>query len=333
MPPTPLASNAVTGTHDQAAAGTCAAAPVTAGRGPGKVVITTPAGHVGSRVVRLLIQAGVRPTLLARHPARLDPATRERADVVEADLDDASAVVRATRDADALFWVEPQTADPSADPVAWYSRLGANAARAVTENGIGRTVFLSSIGAEMRSGAGEIDGLARTEEQLDATGATVLHLRCGYFFTNLLGNLDSIRAGVLRAPMALDYAQPWVDPRDIGEIAAARLLSEGWSGRQVQAVHGPEDLTLSQVAAIISEATGRRVRAETISQQALRGLLRSTGLGDKQVEALAGMSAVTREDFTAEDKRGITTTTPTTLAAWAHAHLRPALLGTARRID
>ncbi len=295
-----------------------------------KVVVAAPAGHVGSRVVQLLIQAGVRPTLLARHPGRLDPAARERADVVEADLGDAAAVVRATRDADALFWVDPPTADPGADPVAWYTMLGGTAARAVTENGIGRTVFLSSIGAEMRSGAGEIDGLARTEEQLDATGGSVLHLRCGMFFTNLLWELDSLRDGVLRAPMPLAYAQPWVDPRDVGEIAAARLLWQGWSGRQVQAVHGPEDLTLSQVAGIISQATGRRVRAERIPEDVLRGSLRSAGLGDKQVQAIAGMSAVTSEDFAAEDKRTIVTTTPTTLAAWAHAHLRPALLGTAR---
>jgi uncharacterized protein YbjT (DUF2867 family) len=295
-----------------------------------KIVVTAPTGHVGSRVTRMLIQAGVRPTLLARHPARLGRATSEHADVVEADLGDADAVVRATEDTDALLWVEPPIADPSGDPVAWYARLGANAARAVTENGIGRTVFLSSIGAEKRAGAGEIDGLARTEEQLDATGATVLHLRCGYFYTNLLGNLDSIREGVLKAPMALDYAQPWVDPRDIGEIAAARLLSAGWSGRHVQAVHGPEDLTLSRVAEIISQVTGHRVRGETISQATLRSSLRSAGLGDKQIEGIAGMSAVTREDFVAEDKRSLLTTTPTTLAAWAYVHLRPALVSPPR---
>jgi uncharacterized protein YbjT (DUF2867 family) len=135
---------------------------------------------------------------------------------------------------------------------------------------------------------------------------------------------------VLRAAMPLDHAQPWVDPRDIGEIAAARLLWQGWSGRQVQAVHGPEDLTLSQVAAIIGQATGRQVRAETIPRETLRSSLRSAGLGDKQVEAIAGMSAVTCENFVAEDERSILTTTPTTLAAWAHAHLRPALLGAAR---
>jgi uncharacterized protein YbjT (DUF2867 family) len=291
-----------------------------------KVVVTTPTGHVGSRVARLLIQAGMRPTLLARHPARLDRAISEQAHVIEADLSDADAVVQATRDADALLWVAPWISDPMADPVTWYAQLGAIAARAVTENRIGRTVFLSSIGAEMRSGAGEIDGLARAEELLDATGATVLYLRGGYFYTNLLGELDSIRAGVLRLPMASDYAQPWVDPRDIGEIAAARLLSANWSGRVVQAVHGPEDLTLARVADIISEVTGRRVRAETISQDTLRHSLRAAGFGDKQVEGIAGMSAVTREDFAAEDKRSLLTTTPTTLGAWAFDHLRPALL-------
>jgi hypothetical protein len=79
------------------------------------------------------------------------------------------------------------------------------------------------------------------------------------------------------------------------------------------------------VAEIISEVAGRRVRAESISQDTLRRALRSAGFGDRQVEGIAGMSAVTREEFIAEDKRSILTTTPTTLAAWAYVHLRPAL--------
>jgi uncharacterized protein YbjT (DUF2867 family) len=231
--------------------------------------------------------------------------------------------VRATRDADALFWLAPFNADPDADPVAWYAQLGATAARAVTENGIARTVFVSSIGAEQRTGVGEIAGLASTEEALDATGSSVVHLRCGYFYTNL--DLDSLRDGLVRIPAAIDYPQPWVDPRDIGDVAAARLLYGGWSGRNVQAVHGPEDLTLIQVAQILSEALGRPIRAETISENALRATLRAGGFGEKQVEGMVGMSAVMRPEFVFQDVRSILTTTPTTLAAWAHAYLRPLL--------
>ncbi|MGH3916011.1 MAG: NAD(P)H-binding protein [Pseudonocardiaceae bacterium] len=288
-----------------------------------KIVVTTPTGHVGSRVVQLLLQAGVRPTLLLRDPAKLTPAIRERVDVVRGDQGDAERVVRATEGADSLFWVDPPTLDD--DPVAGYARMGASAARAVRENAVARTVFLSSVGAEKRSGAGEIDGLARTEEQLDATGASVLHLRCGYFFTNLLLELEALRAGVLRTAMPVDLPMPWVDPRDIGEIVAVRLLSDDWSGRQVQAVHGPEDLSFSRVAEIVSQTLGRPVRAETLSDDDLRDSLRSAGLGDKQIEGIVGMSSGLREDFVAADERSILTTTPTTLAAWAYAHLLPAL--------
>jgi uncharacterized protein YbjT (DUF2867 family) len=288
-----------------------------------RIVVTTPTGNIGSRVVRLLLQAGARPTLLARNSARLDPRVLEHADVVWTDLADSDAVVRATRGADALFWVAPMMTDPDADPVAWYAQLGATAARAVTENGIARTVNISSVGAERGTGVGEIAGLARTEELLNATGASVVHLRCGYFYTNL--DLDSLRHGVVRIPAAVDFAQPWLDPRDIGDVAAARLLYAGWSGRQVQAVHGPEDLTLIKVAEILTKALGRPIRAETISDDELRASMRAAGFGEKQVEGMVGMSAVMRSEFVPEDKRSIVTTTPTTLAAWAHAHLRPLL--------
>jgi uncharacterized protein YbjT (DUF2867 family) len=296
-----------------------------------RIVVTTPTGNIGSRVVRLLLQAGARPTLLARDPARLDPCVLERADVIQTDLADADAVVRATRGADALFWVAPLMTDPDGDPEAWYAQLGATVARAVTENAIARTVNISSVGAEMGTGAGEIAGLARSEELLNATGGSVVHLRCGYFYTNL--DLDSLREGVVRMPAAVDFSQPWLDPRDIGDVAAARLLYSGWSGRHVQAVHGPEDLTLTRVAEILTAALGRPIRAETISDDALRASIRAAGFGEKQVEGMAGMSAVMRPDFVPEDKRSILTTTPTTLAAWAHARLRPLLQAPAKPLS
>ncbi|QFU90005.1 NAD(P)H-binding protein [Amycolatopsis sp. YIM 10] len=284
-----------------------------------KIAVTTPTGQVGSRVVRLLLQAGVRPTLLLRDASKLDPGTRARVDVAEGDQADADYVIQATRGVDTLFWVSPPgTGD---DPVDAYARLGANAARAVRENGIAHTVFQSSIGAEKRHGVGEIDGLARTEEQLNDTGAAVTHLRCGYFFSNLLGDVESLRAGVLRTPWPLDHSMPWVDPRDIGEVAAARLLAANWQGTRVQAVHGPEDLTFTQVAEILGGVLGHEVKPEQLSDDEFRSVLTSVGLPAAQVDGIAGMSAGLTGDFVPEDERSVLTTTPTTLAAWARQHL------------
>jgi uncharacterized protein YbjT (DUF2867 family) len=288
-----------------------------------RIAVTTPTGNVGRHVVAMLIRAGVRPRVLARNPGRLAADILAEVDAVAVDQYDADAVVGATQDVDALFWVDPTTG--SEDPLADYDRASASVSRAVAENRIGRVVFQSSIGAERRQGAGEIDGLAGTEVALDTTNAAVTHLRCGYFFSNLHLQLDAIRSGTLQVILPLDHALPWVAPRDIAEVAVSRLLSTGWSGRCVQAVHGPADLTWPQAAEIVSAATGHPLRVELVPDDAMREILRQAGMTDSLVEAVIGMSTGLRDGFAPEQPRTVHSTTPTTLASWAYDVLRPEL--------
>jgi uncharacterized protein YbjT (DUF2867 family) len=286
-----------------------------------QIAVTTPNGNVGRHVVAALVRAGVRPRVLTRHPERL---SREVAAAVEAVVVDqfvADEVAAATKGIDAVFWVDPTTG--SEDPMADYASATRSITRAVTENQIGRVVFQSSVGAERRHGAGEIDGLAGTEVALDGTGADVCHLRCGFFFANLELQLDALRAGVVPVILPVDLPMAWVAPRDVAEVAVARLLSSDWSGRHVQGVHGPEDLSWSQAATVVSSAVGRPVRAERVSDEAMRELLRGSGMTDGLVEAVIGMSAGLRDGFEPEQPRTMESTTPATLAAWAYDELRP----------
>ncbi|MEV6552997.1 NAD(P)H-binding protein [Streptomyces sp. NPDC051597] len=287
------------------------------------IAVTTPTGHVGSRVVRLLLQAGVRPRVLVRDPARLDDETRARVDVRQGDLTDAEFVRRAVAGARTVFWVDP-TPHTTADPVDTSLRTAAPLIEAARTGEVRRVVLLSSIGAEKRRGAGHIDALAGIEERLDTTGADVLHLRCAYFFTNLLFDLDGIAEGVLTTAFDPDRPMPWADPRDIGDVVAARLLNDAWRGRVVQAVHGPEDLTFRQVARILTTALGRPVRVDHVSDDTARDTLRAAGLPPSAIEGMVGMTAGTR-DLKPEQPRDLLTTTPTSLGGWAHAHLRPLL--------
>jgi uncharacterized protein YbjT (DUF2867 family) len=287
------------------------------------IVVTTPTGRVGSRVTALLTQTGERPRVLLRDRARLDPGLAPLCDVVELDLGDTDAVVRASAGADALYWVNPPTDDD--DPVAGHARLGAAAAHAVRTNRIPRVVLQSSVGAEARHGFGDIDGLARTEELLDATGAHVTHLRCGYFFTNLLMDVDQLRSGSVTTTLPTDQRIPWVDPRDIGDVAAARLLSTSWTGRTTQGVHGPADLSFDDVARVLTDVTGHRVVATQVTDDQVAAELRGFGLTEAQVDAVVGMSRGLRGGFVPEDRRSALTTTPTTLASWAQEHLLPLL--------
>ncbi|GAA1447088.1 NAD(P)H-binding protein [Leifsonia poae] len=292
------------------------------------IAVTTPTGNVGSHIVRLLLQVGERPRLLLRDPDRLDPEVRERVDLAVGDLRDPDYVMEATRDVEAVYWVHPDDwslPDPNADA----ERTGEGLAEAMRRNRMPRVVFQSSIGAELRDGAGFIDGLAAVEERLDAareeTGTALIHLRCGYFMTNLLADVDGLRAGRLTTTRLLDDAMPWVDPRDIATVAALRLLARDWSGPQVQAVHGPTDLTWSQAAAELSAATGTTIEAQQIPDDDERAALRAAGMSEVAVDGILGMSVSKREGFTPEQPRSPLTTTPGTLAGWAIEHLRPAL--------
>src|SRR4051795_8712861 len=131
------------------------------------VVVTTPTGHVGSHVVRILCRAGVRPRLLLRNPDRLDVELRDHVELAVGDQRDRDYILEATRGVDSVFWVHPDDwslPDPDADA----ERTGEGLAAAIHQNRIPRVVFQSSIGAELRHGAGFIDGLARVEQRLDA---------------------------------------------------------------------------------------------------------------------------------------------------------------------
>jgi len=281
--------------------------------------VATPKGHVGTHVLRLLVQAGERPRALLRDPATLDAAIAEHVDAAVLDAWDQQTVIDATRGLSAMYWVSPTATDR--DPLDAHATAARHIRAAVEENGIGRVVFQSSGGAEKRHGVGEIDGLAANELALDATGASVTHLRCGYFFTNFLMDLDSIREGVLATAMDIDQPLPWVAPADIAAIAAARLLSTSWAGRHVQGVHGPEDLSYRQVAQKLTTVLNRTVQAQQLSDDDVRVELTGLGLPSAHVEAIVMMTAGIRDDYTPENPRSYATTTPTALQGWAAAHL------------
>jgi uncharacterized protein YbjT (DUF2867 family) len=292
------------------------------------IAVTTPTGHVGSHLARLLCQAGERPRLLLRDPDHLDDELRDLVDLAVGDQRDADYVAEATAGVDAVYWVNPDdwtAPDPNAEAV----RTGEGLAAAMRRNRIPRVVFQSSIGAELREGAGFIDGLAGVEQALDAareeTGGALLHLRCAYFMTNLMAELDGLRAGALTTTRPLDEPLPWIDPRDIAEVAAVRLLSDVWEGRQVQAVQGPADLTWTEAAAALSAATGTTIAARQVSDEEMAELLRGAGMSEVAIEGVLGMSVGNREGFTPEQPRSALTTTPGSLVGWAATYLRPAL--------
>ena len=288
-----------------------------------RIAVTTPNGNVGRHLTRMLVRAGVDPLLLMRDPSRLHEDLRPHVDVAAADSWDRDQIVAATPDVDAIYWVNPPS--ETGDPLADHARAADSIVAAVRANGISKVVFQSSVGAEKRHGAGDIDGLAATELALDQLDADVCHLRCGYFTSNLFFLIDALRAGQLETLLPLDAPMAWVAPRDIAEVASTVLLNPSWHRRRVQAVHGPEDLTWAQVAEILSEELARAVSVTRIHDDEMRRQYLEAGMPAPLAEAMLGMSTGLRDGFVPEQQRSVTSTTPTSLRTWVHAELATAL--------
>jgi uncharacterized protein YbjT (DUF2867 family) len=291
-----------------------------------KIAVTTPGGHVGSAVVDFLLEFGgdMRVVLLARRPDKLTGFVKRGAEIAIGPQDDADYLVKATRGADALFWATPP--GYGSDNVrAFQTRLGRAGATAIRTNGIPRVVNLSSIGAHLDSGVGPISGLHDVEGLLDEAATHITHLRPGFFFENLLWQLDSIRnAGKFFLPISGTRRYPMIATRDIGRVAAARRASRGWIGHFVGELHGPADLSFDEVAGILSQTLGRKVEFVKCDQEQARQAMLHNALSENAADLILEMyDAVETGRLQTIEPRSTKTTTPTTLTEFARDVMLP----------
>lgn len=290
------------------------------------IVIATPTGNIGSRAVAHLLEAGANLVLLTRHPEKLPADIQARTTVHTGALEDAAFVTGATRGAEALFWLSPNNLY-SPDMFGWYTALGQSAAQAVQANRIPYVVNLSSAGANHRDGLGPVSGLGRIEALLDATDAHVLHLRPGFFMENFLQMLDGLRtARSLFMPTPPDVRMPMIATQDIADVVARKLLARDWTGKVIRGLHGPADVSMTEAAAILAEGLEQPVQYVQVPREAVEQMVRSWQAQGDWPERMADLySRLGVPEYPFAEARTPETTTPTTLAAFTAAVIRPAL--------
>jgi uncharacterized protein YbjT (DUF2867 family) len=291
------------------------------------ILVTTPTGNIGSRVVARLIEERADVHVFARKPDALPEGVRAHATVHQGDLEDRSRLVDALDGRDALFFLIPPNMQAD-DWRAWQRQIARNGADAIRETGVERVVFLSSTAAQYEN-VGPISGLGEAEEILDEAALHFMTLRAGYFMENFLqfaGSIAQQQAIYHAFPPEMEW--PMVATADIGDVAATVLLDDAWTGSHVRGVHGPSDLSHGEAAAIIGDVLGHDVEYVQVPVEAVQQQMREMGLTDDVVrnygEMIEGLIRVPRSDV---EPRTDATTTPTTLAEFTEQALLPAIEG------
>ena len=220
------------------------------------LAVTGATGRLGGRVARRLAGAGRELRLLVRDPARAPqlPGAAAR----RAPFGDAAAVGEALAGVDTVLMV---SASEAPDRVEQHLTFVDAAAAA----GVAHLVYISFYGAA----ADATFTLARdhwaTEEHIRASGVRWTFLRDNLyadFFPMMAGD-----DGVIRGP-AGDGRVAAVAQDDIADAAAAVLLEPAPHRDRTYELTGPESLSLAEVAATLTAASGRPVRyqAETVEE-------------------------------------------------------------------
>lgn len=292
------------------------------------IVVTAPTARIGRQVVTGLLDAGQAVRVVARDPGKLPERVREQAEVVEGTHGDPAVVDRAFEGADTVFWLCP--ADPAAqDVVAAFVEFSRPAAQSFTRHGVQRVVGISALGrgTPYAGKAGLVTGSLAMDDLIAASGVAYRAMALPGFMDNLLREAGSIRnRGVFTGTQPGDWRHPTCATRDIAAASVRLLLDGAWTGYAEQPVLGPEDLTLDEQAAVMTEVLGRPVRYERVTADAVKaGLTSYAGWSEPMAQAMADMMDAKEAGLDAGAVRTAETASPTTFRTWCAEELAPAV--------
>ncbi|TPG22268.1 NAD-dependent epimerase/dehydratase family protein [Sphingomonas koreensis] len=262
------------------------------------IVVTGSNGQLGGAIVESLLgrmaPAGI--VAVTRTPEKAATMLADRGIEVRAgDFADPHSLKVAFQGADQVLIV---SADKLGDEALRLHRAAIDAAR---DAGARRILYTSHMGARAKSPFLPAEQHAGTEADLAASGLAFTALRHGFYAESCLYMIgDGLRSGELRTPE--DGPISWTARVDLAEADAAILASEGaWDGI-TPPLTAANAITMAQLAAIASEATGREVRHTTVTDEEWRDAKIAGGMPAMYADMLLGtFRAARRGDFAATD--------------------------------
>jgi len=266
------------------------------------ILVIGGSGTVGSEIVKILKSAGHSVRVTTSKPST-------SADVVQANLVTGEGLDASFANIDRAFFLSP---GGYADQYAVLAPLIAKAKAA----GLKKVVLMTAMGVDGAEGS----PMRRAELDLIASGVPYNIIRPSWFnqnFVNFWGygikNLNTIALPVGEGKTG------FIDARDIAAVAAKLLVDDSRTGEGFT-LTGPEALSHAEVAAIISEATGKTVAFADISPDELRPVLIGAGLPADYTELLLVLLSYIKAGYTAtvtDAVEQITGAKPRTFKAFA----------------
>ncbi len=207
-------------------------------------------GTIGSRVARLLADAGHQVVGFSRNPAGSAPYR-----AVAVDLRNEAAVDATLAGIDVVYLTTPEGgADPLGDEQVIVRNVIAAAARAGVKHIVMHTALRANRG---NTGARILDNKTSLEAALRDSGVPFSILRPAWYLQNLFGAKAWLDQAMFSMPWPADMVWAATDVDDLARAAVA-LIAMGPANRAFD-VHQPGGITAGAICSAVEAATGRQV--------------------------------------------------------------------------
>jgi uncharacterized protein YbjT (DUF2867 family) len=240
-----------------------------------KIIVTGTLGNIGKPLTQALIGKGHQVIGINHVIEKQREIEALGARAAIGSIEDVDFLAATFEGADVVYTMVPPNYFAEPDIREYYRKIGNNYAQSIKQSGVKRVINLSSYGAHLDKGTGNILGAHYVENSLNEhSDVAITHIRPTYFYYNLLNLIPVIKVtGMIYANYGGDKKFEMVSPLDIATAIADEIESKSVH-RKVRYVSSDE-LTGDEIASILGEAIGKPdLKWNVISdEEALKGYL------------------------------------------------------------
>ncbi len=279
------------------------------------ILVTGATGKTGGQTVKHLLAKGAPVRALVRNADKVTPLAEQGVELVVGDVGDEAAVAKALDGVDGLMLTLPN----GPNQLGWEMDIVKQAETA----GVKHVAYMSSTESNPENPRRIPQVHVKVVEALQASNLGWTILRPNFFMQNMFMFLAPIKANDSFIFPSGDGKAAMCDVRDIGEVAALVLTSDGHLG-QTYDLTGPELLTLHDAAAVLSKIVGRTITYIPESIEDFRARMKNILTSEWHIEGVVELMQEMAEegglDYTTNTIEELLGRPPVSLAQFLEQH-------------
>jgi len=263
-------------------------------------IILGATGQIGSLLVDDLLIKDQPVRAVIRNGSKAQELKNRGVEVIIADYFDVEALKKAFHGGDSVFLLTPE--NPVCENCLNKIRIMINNYKeAVLSSGVTKILGLSSMGAQHKSGTGNLMASYMLEQAFSDVVIEQIFVRPAYYYSNWLGYFELVKEhGILPTFFQPEMKLPMIAPSDVAKFLSDVMICKTPQER-IYEIMGPYAYSSSDIAKIFGEVLNRNITLQQILPEEWESTLIQAGFSKDAANNLILMTKAVIDGKTKND--------------------------------